>query len=302
MHAAGISFHKKGMPFLYREENKNMNDIIKEEKIENMIYEIRGKQVMLDSDLARLYGCSNGIKTINQAVKRHINKFPERYIFQITSDEFQKICGPNLGLQKNKVRTLPYVFTEQGVAMLATILRTPVADIMSMRIIDAFVYMRKYLSSSNSMLINRENRILKLEESFDKLSSKQTSIIYDGKIYDAYSILLDILNSAKEEIIIIDNYANKDLLDMLRSINKNIIILSKNLDSILLKKYNSQYNNISFINNNPLHDRYIILDRKDVYVSGMSLKDIGKKYSYIYKINEELFIDELLKRVDCFIS
>ena len=281
-----------------------MNDIIKEEKIENMIYEIRGKQVMLDSDLARLYECSNGTKTINQAVKRHINKFPERYMFQITSEEFQKICGPNLGPQKNKVRTLPYVFTEQGVAMLATILRTPVADIMSMQIIDAFVYMRKYLSSSNkdSMLVNHESRILKLEESFDKMSSKQTSIIYDGKIYDAYSILIDILNSAKEEIIIIDNYANKELLDMLRSINKNIIILSKNLDSILLKKYNSQYNNISFINNNPLHDRYIILDRKDVYVSGMSLKDIGKKYSYIYKINEELFIDELLKRVDYLIS
>ena len=281
-----------------------MNDIIKEEKIENMIYEIRGKQVMLDSDLARLYECSNGTKTINQAVKRHINKFPERYMFQITSEEFQKICGPNLGPQKNKVRTLPYVFTEQGVAMLATILRTPVADIMSMQIIDAFVYMRKYLSSSNkdSMLINHENRILKLEESFDKLFSKQTSIIYDGKIYDAYSILIDILNSAKEEIIIIDNYANKELLDMLRTINKNIIILSKNLDSVLLKKYNNQYSNISFINNNPLHDRYIILDRKDAYVSGMSLKDIGKKYSYIYKINEELFIDELLKRVDYLIS
>ena len=125
------------------------------------------------------------------------------------------------------------------------------------------------------------------------MSSKQTSIIYD-----AYSILIDILNSAKEEIMIIDNYANKELLDMLRTINKNIIILSKNLDSVLLKKYNNQYSNISFINNNPLHDRYIILDRKDVYVSGMSLKDIGKKYSYIYKINEELFIDELLKRVD----
>ena len=278
-----------------------MNDIIKEE---NMIYEIRGKQVMIDSDLARLYECSNGTKTINQAVKRHINKFPERYMFQITSEEFQKICGPNLGPQKNKVRTLPYVFTEQGVAMLATILRTPVADIMSMQIIDAFVYMRKYLSSSNkdSMLINHENRILKLEESFDKMSSKQTSIIYDDKIYDAYSILIDILNSAKAEIIIIDNYANKELLDMLRTINKNIIILSKNLDSVLLKKYNNQYSNISFINNNPLHDRYIILDRKDAYVSGMSLKDIGKKYSYIYKINEELFIDELLKRVDYLIS
>ena len=291
---------------MYREKNKNMNDIIKEE-IENMIYEIRGKQVMLDSDLARLYECSNGTKTINQAVKRHINKFPERYMFQLDKDEYLNLksqIGTSSLNNYGGVRKLPFVFTEQGVAMLATILRTPIADIMSMQIIDTFVYMRKYLSSSNkdSMLVNHENRILKLEEPFDKMSSKQTSIIYDGKIYDAYSILIDILNSAKAEIIIIDNYANKELLDMLRTINKNINILSKNLNSVLLKKYNSQYNNISFINNNTLHDRYIILDRKYVYVSGMSLKDIGKKYSYIYKINEELFITELLKRVDCFIS
>ncbi len=200
----------------------------------------------------------------------------------------------------------PRTFTEQGVYMLATILKCKKATNMTLYIMDAFIVMKNYISDdlikNNNILINHENRILKLEESFDKLSSKQTSIIYDGKIYDAYSILIDILNSAKEEIMIIDNYANKELLDMLRTINKNIIILSKNLDSVLLKKYNNQYSNISFINNNPLHDRYIILDRKDVYVSGMSLKDIGKKYSYIYKINEELFIDELLKRVDCFIS
>ena len=280
-----------------------MNDIIKEEKIENMIYEIRGKQVMLDSDLARLYECSNGTKDINKSVKRNLNKFPVDFYFQLTDEETQKLWF-QIGTTNNMSRTNPHVFTEEGVAMLSSVLKTNIACEMSVKIIRVYVYMRKYLSSSNkdSMLVNHENRILKLEESFDKMSSKQTSIIYDGKIYDAYSILIDILNSTKAEIIIIDNYANKELLDMLRTINKNIIILSKNLDSVLLKKYNNQYSNISFINNNPLHDRYIILDRKDVYVSGMSLKDIGKKYSYIYKINEELFIDELLKRVDCFIS
>ena len=280
-----------------------MNDIIKEEKIENMIYEIRGKQVMLDSDLARLYGCSNGTKDINKSVKRNLNKFPVDFYFQLTDEETQKLWF-QIGTTNNMSRTNPHVFTEEGVAMLSSVLKTNIACEMSVKIIRVFVYMRKYLSSSNkdSMLVNHENRILKLEESFDKMSSKQTSIIYDGKIYDAYSILIDILNSAKAEIIIIDNYANKELLDMLRTINKNIIILSKNLDSVLLKKYNNQYSNISFINNNSLHDRYIILDRKDVYVSGMSLKDIGKKYSYIYKINEELFITELLKRVDYLIS
>ena len=278
-----------------------MNEIIeKENKIENMIYEIRGVQIMLDSDLAKLYECANGTKTINQAVKRHINKFPERYMFQLTKEELNDICGPKVGPQISKSRVLPFVFTEQGVASIATILHTRVADEISMRIIDAFIYMRRYLSSDNknTILLNHETRILKLEESFNKFNNKCNSIIYEGKIYDAYSIMLDILNEAKEEIIIIDNYVNKELLDTLRKIDKKIIILSKNIDDELVKKYKIQYKNVIFINNNPFHDRYIVLDRKEVYVSGMSLKDIGKKYTYINKVNESIFISELLKRIN----
>ncbi len=278
-----------------------MNEIV-ENKIENMIYEIRGRQVMLDSDLARLYGCVNGTKTINQAVKRHINKFPERYVFKLTDEEYKKLKSQVGTINSNNYggnRKLPNVFTEQGVAILATILRTKVADIISMKIIDAFVYMRKYMSyeSKNTILINHEERILKLEESFERMSSKQNSIIYEGKIYDAYSILIDILNEATREVIIIDNYTNKELLDILRNVDKKIIIFSKNIDDVLVEKYSNQYNNIIFISNNTLHDRYIILDRKTIYISGMSLKDIGKKYSYIYKMNEELFKKELLKRI-----
>ena len=164
--------------------------------------------------------------------------------------------------------------------MLATILHTRVADEISMRIIDAFIYMRRYLSSDNknTILLNHETRILKLEESFNKFNNKCNSIIYEGKIYDAYSIMLDILNEAKEEIIIIDNYVNKELLD------KKIIILSKNIDDELVKKYKIQYKNVIFINNNPFHDRYIVLDRKEVYVSGMSLKDIGKNTAIFIKL------------------
>lgn len=277
-----------------------MNEITETEKIENMIYEIRGKQVMLDYDLARLYECKNGTKSINQAVKRNLNKFPERYMFKLTEEEFNIICGPNLGPQKSKTRTLPYVFTEQGVAMLATILRTSVADIVSMKIIDAFVYMRKYLTYNNkdSLILNHEERILKLEESFNKLSAKQNSIIYEGCIYDSYSLLLDILNEAYEEIIIVDNYANKELLDILKNINKKIYAISKNLDNILINKYSKQYSNVTFINNDLFHDRYIILDRKTVYVSGMSLKDLGKKYSYMYKMNEKIFINDLVSRIE----
>ena len=282
-----------------------MNELIKQEKIENLIYEIRGKQVMLDSDLARLYECANGTKDINKAVKRNINRFPDDFYFQLTDEEKNNLWF-QIGTAKKKSRINPHVFTEEGVAMLSSVLRTDISTKMSVRIIRAFVYMRKYISNdlirNNDILVNHENRILKLEESFNKLSSKQNSIIFEDKIYDAYSILLDIFNNVEKEIIIIDNFANKELLDTLKHINKNIIIISKNIDNVLINKYCKQYTNIKFINNNSFHDRYIILDKKEVYVSGMSLKDIGKKYSYIYKMNEPLFINELIKRIDKIID
>lgn len=277
--------------------------ILKEnEKIENLIYEIRGKQVMLDSDLAKLYECKNGTKVINQAVKRNITKFPERYCFQLTETEYRNLKFQNGTSSLNNyggVRKMPFVFTEQGVAMLATVLKTPVADAVSMKIIDAFVYMRRYLSGEigSNMLVNHEERILKLEEQFNKFSSKRNTIIYEGKIYDAYSVMLDIFNEAKGEIIIVDNYVNKELLDILREVDKKIIVISNNMNNELIKKYESQYDNTQFVTDNPFHDRYIILDRKEVYVSGMSLKDVGKKYSYINKIEESIFINELIKRI-----
>lgn len=277
--------------------------ILKEnEKIENLIYEIRGKQVMLDSDLAKLYECKNGTKVINQAVKRNITKFPERYCFQLTETEYRNLKFQNGTSSLNNyggVRKMPFVFTEQGVAMLATVLKTPVADAVSMRIIDAFVYMRRYLSgvTGSNMLVNHEERILKLEEQFNKFSSKRNTIIYEGKIYDAYSVMLDIFNEANDEIIIVDNYVNKELLDILREVDKKIIVISNNMNNELIKKYESQYDNTQFVSDNPFHDRYIILDRKEVYVSGMSLKDVGKKYSYINKIEESIFINELIKRI-----
>lgn len=277
--------------------------ILKEnEKIENLIYEIRGKQVMLDSDLAKLYECKNGTKVINQAVKRNITKFPERYCFQLTETEYRNLKFQNGTSSLNNyggVKKMPFVFTEQGVAMLATVLKTPVADAVSMRIIDAFVYMRRYLSdvTGSNMLVNHEERILKLEEQFNKFSSKRNTIIYEGKIYDAYSVMLDIFNEAKGEIIIVDNYVNKELLDILREVDKKIIVISNNMNNELIKKYESQYDNTQFVSDNPFYDRYIILDRKEVYASGMSLKDVGKKYSYINKIEESIFINELTKRI-----
>lgn len=185
--------------------------------------------------------------------------------------------------------------------MLATVLKSKNATNMTLFIMDAFVFMKKYIlndSLNSKMLTNHEERILKLEESFNKLSAKQNSIIYEGCIYDSYSLLLDILNEAHEEIIIVDNYANKELFDILKNINKKIYVISKNLDNILINKYSKQYSNVTFINNDLFHDRYIILDRKTVYVSGMSLKDLGKKYSYMYKMNEKIFINDLVSRIE----
>lgn len=283
-----------------------MSQIVEVENlnIEGMIYEIREKQVMLDSDLARLYECKNGTKTINQAVKRHINKFPERYMFQLTESEYDNLksqVGTSSLNNYGGVRKMPYVFTEQGVAMLATILKTPVADTVSMRIIDAFVYMKKYLSFEykNSIILNHENRILKLEESFDKLNEKQkiNTIFYEGQIYDAYSLLIDILSTAKKEIMIIDNYAGKELLDILKEININIKIVSSNIDNMLKKKYESQYSNVSFINNNTFHDRFLIIDREILYNSGSSFKDLGKKCFYIGKIDDEEILNNILKKI-----
>ena len=281
---------------------------LKEElNIEDMIYEIRGKQVMLDSDLARLYECTNGTKTINQAVKRHINKFPERYMFQLTKSEYDNLksqFGTSSLNTYGGVRKMPYAFTEQGVAMLATILKTPVADIVSMKIIDAFVYMKRYLSfeNKNSIILNHEERILKLEEFFDKLNEKEkiNAIFYEGQIYDAYSLLIDIFKEANEGIIIIDNYADKSILDMITNLNVEVTIVTRKfnlLKDIDIKKYNRQYHNLKVIYSDKFHDRFVILDKKVLYHSGASFKDLGKKCFAINKIEDNEYLKNILKKI-----
>lgn len=284
-----------------------MNEIIEKEpiKVENMIYEIRGKQVMLDRDLAKLYECANGTKTINLAVKRHIKRFPERFMFQLTEKELNELRF-QLETTNNMSRTMPYVFTEQGVAMLATILRTKVAEEVSIRIMDAFVEMRKYINNNlieqtyiNKLVIKDHERINLLEETFSKLEekTKRNSIFFEGQIYDAYSLLIDILNTSRNEIIIIDNYAGKELLDILKDINKNITIISKNISDELEKKYLSQYQNINFIHSDSFHDRFIIIDDQILYHCGSSFKDLGKKCFAISKIEDKNILNNLVKEI-----
>lgn len=284
-----------------------MSEIIEKEpiKVENMIYEIRAKQVMLDRDLAKLYECANGTKTINLAVKRHIKRFPERFMFQLTEKELNELRF-QLETTNNMSRTMPYAFTEQGVAMLATILRTKVAEEVSIRIMDAFVEMRKYINNNlieqtyiNKLVIKDHERINLLEETFSKLEekTKRNSIFFEGQIYDAYSLLIDILNTSRNEIIIIDNYAGKELLDILKDINKNITIISKNISDELEKKYLSQYQNIKFMHSDSFHDRFIIIDDQILYHCGSSFKDLGKKCFAISKIEDKNILNNLVKEI-----
>ena len=212
-----------------------MNEIILKDDIivEDMIYEIRGVQVMLDSDLAKLYNCKNGTKEINQAVKRNIDRFPNDFYFQLTKEEYYIILRSQfVTLEQGKyAKYLPYVFTEQGVAMLASILKSDVASKVSVQIMRAFIAMKKYISNSfleqkyiNNMVLKHDTEIKLLQESFDKMSEKvkNNHLFYDGQIYEAYSLMLDIFNSSKKYIIIIDNYIYKNLLDILSKKNKEI--------------------------------------------------------------------------------
>ncbi len=293
-----------------------MNEIIVKDniKIENLIYEIRGKQVMLDSDLAMLYGCKNGTKSLNLAVKRHINRFPERFMFQLTKEEYSSIysrfqfetLNKNNQKQGLNIKYLPYVFTEQGVAMLSAILKTDVAEEISIKIMDAFVAMKNIINTSlieqkyiNSLVLEHDNEIRLLQESFNKLSTKEkiNHIFYNGQIYDAYSLLIDILNKAKKEIIIIDNYAGKELFDITKDIKVNIKIYTKNIDEVSKKKYMQEYSNIEIITTDIFHDRFIILDNKELYNLGSGLKDIGKKCTSINRIEDSTILKELISRL-----
>ena len=285
-----------------------MNEIIEKEKIviEDMLYEIRGVQVMLSSDVAKLYQVET--KVLNQTIKRNENRFPNVFCFQLTNKEIDKLSlrsqfvtlNKNNNLRGQHYKYLPYVLTEQGIMMLSGLLKSDIAVKVNIQIIDAFVKMRRYFANNISnaeMLVNHENRILNLEKTFDKFNDKKeiNKIFFEGKLYDAYSLLLDILNKVNNEIIIIDNYAGKELLDILKNIDKKIIIVSKNIDEVLKKKYESQYNNITFINNNSFHDRFIIVDRNKLYSCGASFKDLGKKCFAINEFNDKEYLNKLLE-------
>ena len=279
--------------------------------IEGMIYEIDGKEVMLDSDLAKLYHVET--KRINEAVKNNPNKFPERYSWVLTNNSIEilrsKISTLEIKGQGKYSKYNPRVFTEQGVYMLATILKSDVATEVSIKIMDAFVKMRHYLNFNSTFLPHKfmlledkvDKNIADINELFNKFDSKdiaKDSIFFEGQCYDAYSFLVDIFSRAKERLTIIDNFASKELLDITRELNVKIIIVTRNINTIPINKYITQYKNVEFVHNNSFHDRFIIIDDKELYMCGASFKDLGKKCFYIGRIDNMMYLYNVLKEIE----
>ncbi len=238
----------------------------------------------------------------------HIEKFPDRYSWVLTNEELNDLRSKFLTANiSSKSRSLPRVFTEQGVAMLATIIKTKIAVEVSIRIMDAFVAMRHYISSNlleqkyiNNMVLKHDNEIKLLQESFDKMSEKvkNNHLFYDGQVYDAYSLMIDIFNLSKENITLVDNYIDKNILDILSKTNKNILIITNKYNEIDLNKYNKQYNNVKIKIKNKIHDRFIIIDNKILYHCGASFKDLGVKCFEISKIEDKEIIDKIINYIN----
>ena len=283
-----------------------------ENDIKGKIYTIRNMQVMLDRDLAELYQVET--RVLNQAVKRNITRFPEDFMFQLTDDEMNNWKSQIVISNKEKMglRRNSYVFTEQGVAALSGVLKSKKAILINIHIMRAFVSMRK-LISSNSQIFQKLEYIdkkhleydKKFEEVFNAIENRDIKpdkgIFFDGQIFDAYKFVSDLIRSAKNSIILVDNYIDDSVLTLFIKRNKNVsvIIYTKEITkqlSLDLIKYNSQYQPIIIKEFKDSHDRFLIIDEKEVYHIGASLKDLGKKWFAFSKFNKETFkIIEKLK-------
>ena len=277
--------------------------IVNSEEIKNLIYTIRGKQVMLDSDVAMLYHYET--KNVNKAMKRNIERFPEDFCFQLTKQELNKMwfqigtTFENNNLKYRSDKYLPYVYTEQGISMLAGVLKNDIAIQVSISIIRAFIEMRKFISSNSQIferLTNVEYKLLEHDKKFDKVFNElqkdenfKQKIFFQGQIYDAYSLVIDIIKSAKNKIIIIDNYIDDSILKILVKKNKNVevvILTSKNsnISKLDIQKFNKEYPILKVAKTDKFHDRFIIIDNKELYHCGASIKDLGKKCFGINKM------------------
>ncbi|MEK7495574.1 MAG: ORF6N domain-containing protein [Patescibacteria group bacterium] len=291
---------------------------INKSDIQSKIYTIRNKQVMLDEDLARLYHVET--KALNQTFKRNSDRFPKEFCFQLTKSEYKNLRS-QIVTSKNKGgrRYLPYVFTEQGVAMLSAVLKSEIAIKVSIQIMTAFVQMRKYINSHYQLYqkikdIEKTQIIygIKTDERFNQIFKAITAnniipdqkIFFEGEAFDAHKFVSDVIRSAKKEIILIDNFIDDTVLSLFAKRNKDIkvtIYCKKITQELLLdlKKFNLQYSPIEIKEFKLSHDRFLVIDKYKIYHFGASLKDLGRKWFAVSCFDNQVinFLTKLEKSI-----
>ena len=294
------------------------DEVVVTTPVESRIMSIRGKQIMIDRDLADLYGVET--RVLNQAVKRNMERFPERFRFQLTKEEMNELvtnCDRFNSLKHSTVRS--YAFTEQGVAMLSTVLRSGTAIRVSIRIMDAFVAMRRFMVTNAEvfqrlstmeyhqleMQQHQQETDKRIDEVFRRLdegnAKPKQGVFYNGQVYDAYTFVSDLIKSAKRRIILIDNYVDETVLTLLdkRDNNVSAIIYTQQISrqfQLDIDRHNAQYAPIDVETFRLSHDRFLCID-DDVYHIGASIKDLGKKWFGFSKM-EILTPDELVERIN----
>ncbi len=285
--------------------------------IKSLIYVVRGRQVMLDSDLAMLYQVET--KRLNESVKRNKARFPEAFCFQLTkeeSDSLKSQYATSKTAGRGGRRTLQYCFTEPGIAMLSSVLHSDIAIKVSVRIMNTFVEMRRFLAN-NALLFEKVNhielmqaeyqkstdeRLSKVFEYIEKHTEAEQRIFYDGQIYDAFSLITSIIQKAKKEIILIDGYVNIDSLNILskKRSGVNVIIYTYTNAKITdtdISVFNAQYPRLTVKRTQSFHDRFLVLDQKTAYHIGASIKDAGKKCFGISLWTDPVAINDLITRL-----
>jgi phage regulator Rha-like protein len=289
------------------------SELVVLEEIQSRIYTIRGVQVMLDEDLAGFYRVE--VKRLNEQVKRNIERFPEEFMFQLSAEEYDLLRSQNATIERRRGqhrKYLPYAFTEQGVAMLSAVLKSETAVKMSVQIINAFVAMRRFISS-NAQIFRRLDTLeikqletdRKINHVLNAIESKEIQpkqgIFFDGQIFDAYNFVTDIIRTAQRSIILIDNYVDDTVLTHLTKRNDGfkVIIFTKAISKQLaldVKKFNSQYPPVEIKEFRNSHDRFMIIDDRTLYHFGASLKDLGKKWFAFSKM--DIGAVEMLTRLE----
>jgi hypothetical protein len=303
-----------------------MNDHIqiKNKDIQEMIYTVRGVQIMLDEDLAQMYAVET--KRLNEQVKRNIKRFPAEFMFQITEADLEILMSQTVTSSDTSLRSqiatlnkgrghhrkyLPYAFTEQGVAMLSAVLKSETAVKVSIQIINAFVSMRRFLLS-NAQVFQRldslEIKQIQTDQKIDKVLTAienksiqpKQGIFYDGQVFDAWKFVSDLIRSANKSIVLIDNYVDDTVLSLFSKRKKgvSVTILTKKISKQLeldIKKFNAQYPPVDLKEFSVSHDRFLIIDDAGLYHFGASLKDLGKKWFAFSKM--DMGVMEMLDKV-----